>query len=465
MARQSNGIPAEAKVGVFVAFALASLVYLTTIINQSGLSIDEHSFYDVYFDNVSGLLERTPVEYSGIRVGYVEEIAISKEPSTPKPVRVRIRVTPDVAVYDDSLVALETRGLLGEKIIMITGGGQGALIPPGGAITNSMDAAGFENAVQDFSELTKSMQEFFEGGAARGSLVDVIDNTTVITEELRGIVKGKRGDIESVVSNLKEVSEAMREFTSSEEGGTSQLKQTINRFENSVASLQEILARIERGEGTVGKLLNDETTVNKMNDALDGINEFVGDIKQLEIAVGFRGEYMSSEGQPVAITSFRFRPAFDKYFLFEFTDGPITFGDTSKKITVTETNPPGTTITETTNTQSDGFLLTAIFARRFYDLTLKAGLFRSSGYFGAEYHLFNDHLSLNLDAFNFNRDENPQLRAFAKFNFFKVFFASAGVDDLIHSDNRRNYFGGLGFFLTDDDLKRLLGLAPIFNNN
>jgi len=450
----------ELKVGLFVIVVIFGLSYLTTRINQDGFSFKPLDYYDVYFKNVSGLLPRTPVEYAGVRVGHVEEIAMGEGA-----VRVRIRVSPDVHIYEDTYVGLQTRGLLGEKIILIQGGGQAAQIPSGGVIRDTHGSAGFEDAMARFNEVAEAVRDFVKGGQGKPSLQDMVSNATDITEDVKKLMKDRSKDIDQIILNMREVTDSMKVFMRKGEPGTQsaleKFEGTMDKLDQAATSLQQIMSKIERGEGSVGKLLSDDTTVTKMNDALDGINEFVGQVKQLEIAVGFRGEYMGSEREPIAVTSFRFRPAVDKYFLLEFTDGPLAFAKRSRKITTTETDPPGTSVQKTETTRSDSFSITAIFARRFYDLTLKAGIFRSSGYFGAEYHLFEDHLNLGIDAFNFNRDENAQLRLFAKINFLKIFYLDGGVDDMIHENGRRNFFAGLGFMLTDDDIKKLFGVAPL----
>ena len=63
------------------------------------------SLYFVLFDDVSGLITRTPVEYAGIRVGSVEEINLDGSRA-----RVRIRVNSNVRLYENSEVALTNRG-------------------------------------------------------------------------------------------------------------------------------------------------------------------------------------------------------------------------------------------------------------------------------------------------------------------------------------------------------------------
>ena len=130
--------------------------------------------------------------------------------------------------------------------------------------------------------------------------------------------------------------------------------------------------------------------------------------------------------------------------------------------TVTETTTDGgSPVTVVEKVQKDRFVFTALFARRFFDLTLKAGLMRSTGGLGAEFHLFKDRFSLGVDAFDFGRNENPHLRVYGAMKLWKILHLTGGVDDLIIKGGQRNYFGGVGLMLTDDDLKSLLGVAGI----
>lgn len=440
---------------------LAGMVLLTTQISRSGFSWKKLNLYHVYFKNSSGLLSSSPVEFEGFRVGYVEDVKLED-----REVLVRIRVDPALKIYTDSRVYLEARGLLGEKIIQIEGGGNGDLIPDGGAIRAENRSQSFEDAVGNMNDVMISVKDLIKGGQGKASVQDIIENTTAVTESLRKVVKGKDQDIERIVENLKVITESMRSLVGSEgdqekDIGQS-LKSTIEKIDRAASNLDKVMARLERGEGTMGKLLKDEDTVDKLNETLEGVSDFVGGVKQLELGIGFRAEYMGSVGEPVAITSFRLKPAFDKYFLLEFTDGPLSFGRKSRKV-VTETQlvPPGGQTKVEEKTERDSFAITALFARRFSFLTASAGLIRSSGGFGLDFHLIKNHLDLGFQAFDFSRNEHPHLRLQARLNLFKIFYLTGGADDILHRDKEFNFFGGAGFILTDDDVKRLLGLAPL----
>jgi len=481
----ANGkFPVEAKVGIFVAVAIAGLIYLTTQINRSGFSFSGHKTITAIFSNASGLLPRTSIEYAGIRVGMVDRIYLEDGKA-----KVVMKLNPDTLVYQDSVVALRSRGILGEKIITIAGGGALPEVPDGGSIEAQSTGGDFDTAMQNFNEVAEAVKDLLKGGAGKPSIQDILGNVTEITEDLKTLVKGNRqdlneivknvhdftsmlndGNLKETVGNLKTTSEMIKSFVQTADP---QLKDVVKDFSvvmekinATVDSLNRIVAKVERGEGTVGKLLNDETTVNKVNDTLDGINDFVGRVRKLEVAVGFRGEYLANSGQVQSTASFRIQPNYDKYFLFEFVNGPLELNTGKTTITdIGEGSTSGGTPTTTTRRvereRKSQFMFTALFARRFWDLTVKAGLIQSTGGVGAEYHLFRDHLSIGLDAFDFGREERPHLRAYGILHLWKILKLSGGVDDLIVQGGKRNYFAGAGLMLTDSDLKSLLGVAPL----
>lgn len=454
-------LPTEVKVGAFVALALIGLGFLTTQIDQKGFSFQRLSPYHIKFDDVSGLLKNTPVEYSGIRVGHVDKIELDGSQ-----IRVTIVIDPDVKLYRDSRVEVQSRGLLGERIIMLSGGGNAPLVEPGGTLGEATSRGSFNQAMEDFSELSQFLKKFLKGGEGAPSVEDIIENTTMITEEVRQLVEGRTGDMNELIENLAVASKGLRQFMESTEDteideAVSDFRGMMAKLDNSLTGLEKIVAKIERGEGTIGRLVHDESTIEKVDQALDGVNEFVGDARRFQVSVGFRGEYLTTAESTNSVASLRIQPSQDKHFLFEFTDGPLHFSKRRSTVEETTTTPPGETVEEKTVTQTDEFSLTALFARRFYDVTLKAGLIRSSGGFGLEYHLFRDHLDLGFEAFNFNREERPHFRLFSRAHFLDIFYLTGGVDDLIHRQGHRNYFLGAGMMLTDDDLRRLLGLATL----
>jgi phospholipid/cholesterol/gamma-HCH transport system substrate-binding protein len=100
----------------------------------------------------------------------------------------------------------------------------------------------------------------------------------------------------------------------------------------------------------------------------------------------------------------------------------------------------------------------ALFAKNFYDFTVRGGIMENAGGVGFDYHMFSRRLRFSLEAFDF---DDMVLRAFLRFNIFKGVYVMGGGDNLTN-DTYRSGFIGAGIFITNDDLK-LLASKMSFN--
>lgn len=107
-------------VGVCVTFLTLSFIIFAAWVGQQEWRGGKKS-YVIYFENaVTGLLKGGTVEYQGVPVGIVEEIAIDK----PRINRVRVKVSLDksLRLTNDTTASLQLQGLTGNRVIRLKGG-------------------------------------------------------------------------------------------------------------------------------------------------------------------------------------------------------------------------------------------------------------------------------------------------------------------------------------------------------
>jgi len=121
----------ETVVGIFVVIGLLCVGYLT--VRLGDVSILGDDFYPVTakFTSVSGLHVGNPVEIHGLDVGRVSQMTIDQDNQMAV---VELRIKKDIRIYDDAIASVRTAGLIGDKYIMISPGGGGELLKPGGVI-------------------------------------------------------------------------------------------------------------------------------------------------------------------------------------------------------------------------------------------------------------------------------------------------------------------------------------------
>jgi len=133
-------------VGLFILLGLVSVLFLVVqTIDPSRMNTDETYVVQARFDNVGDLKVRAPVALAGVTIGRVA--AISVDPSDYRAV-VMLRIDSkfdNLPIDTDAIIA--TAGLLGDKYIELTPGGDTELLVDQGEITFTQSAILLENLI------------------------------------------------------------------------------------------------------------------------------------------------------------------------------------------------------------------------------------------------------------------------------------------------------------------------------
>jgi phospholipid/cholesterol/gamma-HCH transport system substrate-binding protein len=137
----------EISVGVFMLAGILALAFLA--IQVSGLSVRDNGreTYKLYahFTNASGLTERAKIAVAGVVIGRVTSIALD-----PKDTRAKVEMSIDKSVdflTSDSIAAIQTAGILGEKYISISVGGDPEMLKAGDEIVDTQSSLVLEDLI------------------------------------------------------------------------------------------------------------------------------------------------------------------------------------------------------------------------------------------------------------------------------------------------------------------------------
>ena len=118
-------------VGIFTLLSLAAA--LGFILWLAKVQIDRtYAQYDIVFDTVAGLGQASAVQYNGVDVGKVQNIALDR--FDPSLVRVRIEIYASTPIRQDTVATLASQGVTGVSFVALAGGRAEserlAVIPP-----------------------------------------------------------------------------------------------------------------------------------------------------------------------------------------------------------------------------------------------------------------------------------------------------------------------------------------------
>lgn len=480
----------ELKVGIFAIIVILVLSYMTFKVGSLPLLWEKGYRLYVEFDDISGLDEKSRVRIAGVESGIVDRISLEEGKA-----KITLLLNPNVKVYKDAIAYLRMTGLLGDKYIALdTGTSDSPLLESGGWITRSIPAANIDKlanqltrAASYISDLTKDISSIL-GDTEKEAIKESISNLKTFSSNLKEISTENRVPINTIIARLEEftailsrrgpevldnfdrlakdisdkgpglvddLSEAARELKEVLVENRQALKEGVENFSEASESVSNIAKTVERGEGTVGKLVHDNRLYDSITKVSDEIGKSLDVVGRLRTFMEFGSEYNSEDAEWKGRFNLTLVPERDSYYIL----GVVS--DSVGSVETTDTTINGVTTTEEEVKTRIEF--TAQFAKRFEDFALRIGMMETTFGFGADYFFNDDKGRLKIDMWDFSEDEvgadDSHLKIGIDYRVFKYLFVSGGIDNLLNSNRRGIYVGG-GLKFEDEDFKYLFGKSP-----
>ena len=250
-----------------VAGALLFLVALFAIANRSFLFADTF-FIKSKFGSVAGLQPGAAVQFQGVNVGRVESIQLPDEPGGMITVQMAIKEGARHLIRRSTQAQIKTDGLVGNMIVVLVNPPQIVAEPvPEGEYIRGIDpfdlfaitdtamvaVARFEEAAVTLNHI---MRDVREGQGTLGKFIydEELYNSTVATFD----------ETQRLVRNLGNNAEAL-----------------VALAQNATEGLNSILTKIDEGEGTAAKMLNDPSVYNSLLSTADTLQTISGDLRAI----------------------------------------------------------------------------------------------------------------------------------------------------------------------------------------
>ena len=480
------------KVGIFATVCLVILAVLIWQIEDINPFAEEGRRIDALFDSVAGLDEKASVRVAGVRVGRVDGVGLEDRKA-----RVTLLLEQPVPLVEGTIARVANLGLLGEKYIEIVPGPPGGPPLPPGAVLPGETPPTIDEAIAKINDIGTSIQEMtgtLSGADLGGNINHLMDELELTSREIRLLVAENRANLSATMGNFREMSAVLarelprlaeqmnRTLTQIEtlvadnRGDVSEslgnIREVTDRLQTSVDNFNQISGKIARGEGTLGRLVNDEQAYDKVVSTLDSIQGGVetlsgtlGAINRFRIDLDMQGYVLPGLEDDSSHTALLLDidPQDDKRLYRAGLASPPGGKRREKTETITVTNPDGTTEVTTVNkvTEERSYVATGLFGYKApNNLRLFAGLIENSGGAQVEYPLLEDRFLLSFEAFDFNRPEDlsPHLRLSGRWRFHPNLYLIGGYDDFLEDDS---FFLGGGIRWNDENIKYLLGAVPL----
>lgn len=452
---------AEFKVGMLVLVVSSLIAYMSMQVSNDPAYMGRS--FDAWFlvGDAGGLVKGSAVKSAGIPVGIIKDITLQDGMA-----RVDLTVKPDYKLFTSASVEIKSQGILGDKFIAITSGSPtDPPLPNGGQILNVKDSGSLDNVVASISDIAGSLKEtakalqesVTQDGTRKHILGRIVSNIETVTQDLAQMTTENKQGIKEIVAQVNSITKSLDDIINEagEDSLKNQLKRTMTRIDSAAKNIDEITTKINKGEGTIGKLVNDEETVEELNTAIQGVNDFLGTAGKTQTSLDFNSYYMGNIGLTKTNVGIKIQPGLDRYYYLGIVDDPA--GVVEETDTVTTIKDGAVTEVNEIKTYKSKVKFNVLFAKNFFNFTVRGGLIENAGGVGFDYNMFGEKLKFSIEAFEFS---NLNLRAQVQYNLWKGIYVLGGITDALDKQKKYSNYLGAGLLLTNDDLKLLLTSVP-----
>lgn len=287
----------EFKIGIFAIIVILVSWWGISWLGGQNL-FKSYNTYTVYYEEVSKDLQVSSRVYiRGVNVGNVQDIELQSG-------RVKVVIAVEEQYADmipSNTTALITEGMMGGAQIVLEQGDSNSVAKDGATLNGRLDEGlmgmladkgtelidNLNTTLTKLDDTVSSVNGILEDN--RENITGIVTNLEALSGEMTALVSDSKGDIDTAISDLSAFTTMLKDNTASIESMLGNLDEfsgeladsnIITNLNTTVDKLNGIIATIESGEGSVGKLLSDDAVYNSIDETIGSLNALLTDLKE-----------------------------------------------------------------------------------------------------------------------------------------------------------------------------------------
>jgi phospholipid/cholesterol/gamma-HCH transport system substrate-binding protein len=280
----------EIQVGITVLVALGILLWGVTWLKEVQLA-KRVRVWRVAFAQAGGLGRSDEVLVNGIRKGVVQSIDLAGDH-----VVVDLALSSEITLTDQSRVSIRNVGLMGEKVIAVDLRTEGTRYTERDTIPGVFESgmgevmAGMGSSVDAMDRVVRSLDALAQRLDKNGDVDKTMRNLRLATDDLAGAMRENRAQIKQIVTNFGAASKTAKALTTDREEQYKRMIDSIERVTHNLDAVtsrldslravsQSLVSKLDHGNGTAAKLVNDSKLYDEASATLKSLRELLEDFK------------------------------------------------------------------------------------------------------------------------------------------------------------------------------------------
>jgi phospholipid/cholesterol/gamma-HCH transport system substrate-binding protein len=275
----------EQKVGLFFFTGILLAIVAIEFTVGTGF-LTRHYHLQVNYRSVDGLRSGDAVQVAGVKLGKVDSIRLQ-----PDGVHVTLRMDAAAIVHRDSVARLDYQALSGNRFIAISLGTPTAPVLKDGDTLEGEVPASFTQMVDELQDVAHSIRDLADS---------LNDNQDRVLKNIDAMLEENRNSLQHAVANLDSI-------TAKLDRGDGTMAKLLNdpslydRAAAALADLQTVSGRLARGEGDLGRLVNgDGALYDEVRETVASLNTTATNLEEISTQIrngdGTLGRMLNDDG-------------------------------------------------------------------------------------------------------------------------------------------------------------------------
>lgn len=301
-------IKKEIWIGLVFIAALALFIWGINFLKGSDIFTRQRTLYAVYH-RIDGLLPSSPVTVNGMKIGQVGEIRFVDDGNAD--ILVEILLSNPIGIPANSVALIASSDLLGSKEVAIQLGDTSLMLQSGDTMQSELQSSLQEEVNKQVAPLKKKAEDLM---SSIDSMVTII--SMVLNEDMRASLQGSLGNIQQTIENLKHTTYNIDTLVTSQRNRMARIITNVESISNNLRAnnqtitnilrnmdrlsdslsradvagtflkanavlleVQGITEKINRGEGSLGLLLEDEKLYRRLDQSAADLDLLLQDVR------------------------------------------------------------------------------------------------------------------------------------------------------------------------------------------
>ena len=253
------------------------------------------SFYHIYYTNVDGLTPGNPVYINGLSVGQVKDMVL--DPEKENKVNVTIQLEGKMPLTDSTRAKLVDGSLLGGKAIVLELKPGSNVLEDGAVIPSYKEPSLTEALVAKAQPVMEGLDKTIHNvntildAENQKKISHILSNLEETTVELKEVVRINKINLAVTTQNLGKLSTSLVETEKqlkpilkdldafSDSLKDARIKATVEQANQAIAQLNEVVTKVNKGQGSLGKLINSDSLHTHLDKTVKDLDQVFIDIK------------------------------------------------------------------------------------------------------------------------------------------------------------------------------------------